>query len=83
MKRGGLAVCAGLIAILACVWALFVWLAAPYLQSVSVLKPLPVLAGLVVAIPLSVFAGIYWTKLLFGITVLAAALLIYVGLRIH
>jgi hypothetical protein len=64
-------------------WALFVWFAAPYLQSVSALKPLPVLLGLLVAIPLSVFAGIYWNRLLFGVTVLAATMLIYVGLRLH
>jgi hypothetical protein len=83
MKRDGLAVVAGSIAIVDCMWALFVWFAAPYLQSVSALKPLPVLLGLLVAIPLSVFAGIYWNRLLFGVTVLAATMLIYVGLRLH
>ena len=83
MKRDGMAVFSGFIAILACMWALFVWCSAPYLQSVSVLKPLPVLLGVVAAIPLSVFAGIYWRKVFFGITVLATSMLIYVGLRLH
>jgi hypothetical protein len=83
MKRDSLAVVAGSFAIVACLWALFIWFAAPYMQSVSALKPLPVLVGLLVAIPLSVFSGIYWNRLLFGVTALAASMLIYVGLKLH
>jgi hypothetical protein len=83
MKRDSLPVVAGSIAIAACVWALVVWFAAPYIQSVSALKPLPVLIGLLVAVPLSVFSGIYWNRLLFVVTVLALSMLIYVGLRLH
>lgn len=83
MMRNKWAVFAGIIATLACIWALFTWLAAPYLPSIATLKPLPVLLGLVAAIPLSVFAAIYWRRKLLVITVTAIAMLLYFGFRIH
>ncbi len=70
MRRGGLAIIAGLLAIAACVWALFVWFAAPYIQVLSAIKPLPLLLCLLVAIPLSAFSGVYWKRSLFGLTAL-------------
>ncbi len=83
MWRRGLAVVAGLLSIAACVWALFVWFASPYVQALSGLKPFPVMLSVLIAIPLSVFSGVYWKKLMFGVTALATLMWLYVGLRLH
>jgi hypothetical protein len=81
--RRSLAILSGLLAIVACVCAIFVWFAAPYAQALSGLKPLPLLLGVLAAVPLSVFSGVYWKRSLFGVTVLAVGMLLYVGLRLH
>lgn len=81
--RRSLAILSGLLAIVACVCAIFVWFAAPHVQTVSGLKPLPLLLGVLAAIPLSVFSGVYWKRSLFGVAALAVGMLLYVGLRLH
>ena len=83
MIRRKWAILAGAIAALACAWALFVWIAAPYLPSIAAMRPGPVLLGLVAAIPLSIFAGICWRRVFWGITVVATVMLIYIGFRLH
>ena len=82
MKRR-IAAATGWLAIAFCIWALFVWFAAPHIQSLAMLKPFPILLGVLIAIPLSVFSGVYWNRRMFGVTALAFALLVYVGMRLH
>jgi len=74
---------AGLVAIVACVWPVFEWFALPYIPAVLALNPEAILIGLLVALPLSLFAGTYWNRWLFAVTVFAAALLLFIGLRLH
>lgn len=83
MRHRSLAILSGLLATLACIWAIFVWFATPYVPVLSGLKPLPLLLGVLAAIPLSVFSGVYWKRSIFGVTVLAVGMLLYVGLRLH
>jgi hypothetical protein len=83
MTRRSFAVMAGLIAIAACAWPVFVWFATPYIPAVLALNLTTILIGLLIALPLSLFAGSYWNRWLFAVTAFAAAILLFIGLRLH
>lgn len=81
MRR--LAMISGLLTIAACAWFAFVWCAAPYMSEVAALDPAVLLASLTIALPLSVFSGVYWKRWMFGFSVLILATLVLIGLRWH
>jgi hypothetical protein len=83
MKRANLAMTAGLLSIAFCISTLLVWFGAHYIDLLSALKSTPFLLSVLAAIPLSVFSGIFWKKSLFGVTVLAVGMLLYLGLTLH
>lgn len=83
MKRVNMAMTAGLLSLAFCISTLLVWFGAHYIHLLSELKPTPFLLSVLAAVPLSVFSGFYWKRSLFGVTVLAVGMLLYVGLRLH
>lgn len=83
MTRRGLAIVSGLFSIAACGWSVVVWCTARYLSTVPAADPAVVLTILTIALPLSIFAGVYWQRWMFGVSLLLFATVMFVGLRLH
>jgi hypothetical protein len=81
--RRKLATIAGIFSVVFCISTLLVWFGAHHIHVLSELAPIPFLLSVLAAIPLSIFSGIFWKRSLFGVTVLAVGMLLYVGLRLH
>lgn len=73
----------GFLAVAACAWFVFVWFAAPHLQSVTVATPGPVLMALTAALPLSILSGLYWKRWMLALSLVILVMLIVIGWRIH
>ena len=83
MMRQRLQLSSGFLAVAACAWFVFIWCAAPHLQSAAVAKPGPVLMALTAALPVSIFSGLYWKRSMLALSLAILVMLIVIGWRMQ